>query len=151
MGLRCSSSVVRPPPLGPMRILNTIAVLELRLRISPVTAPSRPARIEPTPTMVPTPMITPSTVRNERTLFSRNVESARPTTDRRSFIIFIPSLTVGVLLECRRRVVLTPNPDCEGGDALAFRPQGDDGIEARCSSCGINPEEQPDGSRKRHP
>ena len=54
------------------RILNTIAVLVPMLRIAPVTAPSRPARIEPTPMMVPVPIITPSTVRNERTLFSRN-------------------------------------------------------------------------------
>src|ERR1700727_95598 len=115
MGLRCSSSVVRPPALGPMRILNTMAVLEPRLRISPVTAPSIPARIEPTPTMVPTPIITPSTVKKERTLFSRTVASARPITDSRIFI------------------------------GLVLRPQRYDRIQAGSSARGINSEEESHG------
>ena len=39
-------------------------------------APSSPAMIEPTPITAPVPMITPSTVRNERILCSRMVASA---------------------------------------------------------------------------
>src|SRR5882672_6093003 len=80
------SSGVRPPNAGPMRILNTSAVLAPTLRISPETELSSPARIDPTLMMVPVPIITPSTVRNERSLFSRNASSARRITESRSFI-----------------------------------------------------------------
>src|SRR5580698_8001995 len=55
-----------------------IAVLVPKLRRTPVTAPSRPAMMEPTPIMVPVPMVTPSTVRNERILCSRTVARAKP-------------------------------------------------------------------------
>src|SRR5260370_8433207 len=83
------SSGVRPPNTGPMRILNTSAVLAPTLRISPETELSSPARIDPTLMMVPVPIITPSTVRNERSLFSRNASSARRITESKSFILIL--------------------------------------------------------------
>ena len=106
---------------GPSRILKTMAVLVPRLRITPVTAPSKPARMEPTPMMVPVPMMTPSTVRNERTLFSRSVASARPITE------------IEQLHGLR-----------------SLRPQSDDRIQPRGSPRRINSEEQSDGGGQRH-
>ena len=47
-------------------------------------APSSPAMMEPTPMIVPVPIITPSTVRNERSLCSRTVARASPTPDAQS-------------------------------------------------------------------
>jgi hypothetical protein len=43
-------------------------VLGPKLRSMPVMAPSNPAMMEPTPMTAPVPMITPSTVRNDRSL-----------------------------------------------------------------------------------
>ena len=77
-GLRMRSSALRFPNEGPSRILKTMAVSGPKLRNTPVIAPSNPVRIDPTPMMVPTPMITPSTVRNARILCSRIVCSASP-------------------------------------------------------------------------
>src|SRR5579859_5709620 len=69
-----------------------IAVLVPKLRITPVTAPSRPAMMEPTPMMVPVPMITPSTVRNERILCSRTVARASPVAALSSIQVIASSL-----------------------------------------------------------
>src|SRR5580658_3756816 len=75
--------------------------------------------MDPTPTMVPTPIITPSTVRKERTLFSRSVVSARPITEKSSFM------------------------------PLVLRPQRDNGIEPGGAPRGINTEEKPDRGGQR--
>jgi hypothetical protein len=42
-----------------------------KLLMTLVTAESKPVRMEPTPMMVPVPMMTPSTVRNARILWAR--------------------------------------------------------------------------------
>src|ERR1700733_9982827 len=55
-----------------------MTVLVPKPRITLVTAPSKPAMMEPTPIMVPVPMITPRMVRNDRILCSRTVSSANP-------------------------------------------------------------------------
>src|SRR5512135_3561343 len=101
----------------------TIAVLVPKLRIAPVTAPSSPVRIDPTPMMVPVPIITPSRVRKERTLFSRSVASANPITDSSRFI---------------------------RAPRLTFRAQRYDRIQPRCPPRRIDPEEQPDHDRQSH-
>src|ERR1043166_7735240 len=118
------SSLVRPPKPGPMRILKTIAVFVPNPRMTPVTAPSKPARIEPTAMMVPVPMMTPRTVRNERILFSRSVASARPITES---ISFIPRTS--------RRL----------------RAQRDDRVETGRSSRRVDAEEKAHHRRQRYP
>src|SRR5512140_234620 len=118
--MRCSG--VRPPPkLGP--IFMTIAVLVPRLRIAPVTAPSRTVRMDPTPMLVPVPIITPSSVRNDRTLFSRSVARASPITDSSRFM----------------RV-----------SRLTCRPQGHDRVQAGRSPRRIGSEEQAHDYRQGH-
>ena len=72
-GLRRRSSRVELPMAV---VLVTMTVLGPKLRNMLVMAPSRPAMMEPTPITAPVPMITPSTVRNERILCSRVVSSA---------------------------------------------------------------------------
>ncbi len=47
-----------------------------KLRSTSVMEASKPVRMAPTPMMVPVPMITPSTVRNARSLWLRMVSSA---------------------------------------------------------------------------
>src|SRR5580658_10192480 len=67
--------------------LKTTAVLVPKLRSTLVMAPSRPAMMEPTPIMVPVPMMTPSTVRKERILCSRTVFSASPMAEPNSTMV----------------------------------------------------------------
>ena len=77
-GLRRRSSRVALPIAV---VLVTITVFGPKLRSRLVIAPSSPAMIEPTPITAPVPMITPSTVRNDRILCARTVSSARRTPD----------------------------------------------------------------------
>ena len=118
MGLRRSISGVRVcKPIGNLKMM---AVLVPKLRMTLVTAPSRPAMMEPTPMMVPVPMITPSTVRNERILCSRTVASARPIAELSSTQVIV------------------------------FHPQGFDRIQLGGALRRINSEEQSDGRGKAH-
>src|SRR5579883_1332831 len=119
---RSSSRLVFVNPIGKR---NTMAVLVPKLRITFVMAPSRPAIIEPTPMMVPVPMITPSTVRKERILCSRTVASASPTAaDNSTQVMISPSL---------------------------FHPQGFDRIELGGALRRIDAKEKPDNNGKSEP
>src|SRR5580658_2880661 len=99
-----------------------MAVLVPKPRMTLVTAPSSPAMMEPTAMMVPVPMITPRTVRNERILCSRTVSRARPMAELSSTrVIFLPS---------------------------SFYPEGFNRIQLRRLLRRINAEEQADGGRE---
>src|ERR1035437_8362399 len=118
-GLRRRSSRVALPMAA---VLVTITVVGPKLRNSPVTAPSKPAMMEPTPITAPVPMITPSTVRKLRILCS--------TTEFRA-----------------RRI-----PEFKDPRVISFlRAQCLDGVEVRRSPCRVNAEEEPYHRRKRHP
>jgi hypothetical protein len=64
-----------------------------KLRNIPLMAPSNPAMMEPTPITAPVPMITPSTVRKERSLCARTVAIASAAPAKKlPMVIFPPSV-----------------------------------------------------------
>src|SRR6516165_8810296 len=121
MGLRFNSSGVQWLMALPR---STMMVFGPKLRNRLLMAVSSPAMMEPTPITAPVPMITPSTVRNERSLCSRTVPSAKriPETSAQSLTV-APSF---------------------------FRPEGLDGIELGGAFGRIDAEKQPHGGGKRH-
>ncbi len=71
-----SSGLRLPLVRGPTGNLKTMIEFGPKLRSTAVMEASKPVRIAPTPMMVPVPMITPSTVRNARSLCVRMVCNA---------------------------------------------------------------------------
>src|SRR6202050_2159621 len=111
-----------------------IAVFVPKPRMTLVTAPSKPAMMEPTAMIVPVPMMTPRTVRNERILCSRTVASARPIAE--------PSST---------RVIFPPLAYVRGSEwRSSFHPQRFNRIQLGGTLRRINSEKQADRRGKPH-
>src|SRR5450432_740489 len=135
--LRVRSSGLRLPTRKPTGNLNTMIELGPKLRSTAVMDASKPVRIALTPMMVPVPMITPSTVRNARSLCDRMVCSARVMPFRKA------SFVIGLYLDAYRSTLISRR--------LPLHPQRLNRVQLRRTARRVDAEEEADHRRKAHP